>query len=60
MHQVREVTTEKAEHFCKEKGLSFVETSAKDNENVDFAFETLITQICEKRTTADSRNDSDR
>lgn len=50
MRHVREVPTEKAEQFCKENGLSFVETSAKDNENVEFAFEKLITQIYEERT----------
>eukprot|EP01125_Pyxidicula_operculata_P021792 TRINITY_DN8644_c0_g1_i1.p1 TRINITY_DN8644_c0_g1~~TRINITY_DN8644_c0_g1_i1.p1 ORF type:complete len:211 (+),score=48.61 TRINITY_DN8644_c0_g1_i1:301-933(+) len=50
MRHVREVPTEKAEQFCKENGLSFVETSAKDNENVEFAFEKLITQIFQERT----------
>jgi len=50
MRHVREVPTEKAEQFCKENGLTFVETSAKDNENVEFAFERLITQIYEERT----------
>lgn len=50
MRHVREVPTEKAEQFCKDHGLSFVETSAKDNENVELAFERLITQIFEART----------
>ena len=50
MRHVREVPTEKAEAFCKENGLSFVETSAKDNENVELAFERLITQIYDART----------
>lgn len=50
MRHVREVPTEKAEAFCREHGLSFVETSAKDNENVELAFERLITQIFDVRT----------
>jgi len=51
MRHVREVPAERAELFVKENGLTtFVETSAKDNENVEFAFEKLITQIYEERT----------
>eukprot|EP01123_Difflugia_compressa_P001092 TRINITY_DN1124_c0_g1_i1.p1 TRINITY_DN1124_c0_g1~~TRINITY_DN1124_c0_g1_i1.p1 ORF type:complete len:239 (+),score=47.31 TRINITY_DN1124_c0_g1_i1:99-719(+) len=51
MRHVREVPTERAEIFYKENGLAaFVETSAKDNENVEFAFEKLISQIYEERT----------
>ena len=50
MRHVREVPTEKAESFCRDNGLIFVETSAKDNENVELAFERLITQIFEART----------
>lgn len=50
MRHVREVPTEKAEAFCKDNGLSFVETSAKENENVELAFERLITQIYDART----------
>jgi hypothetical protein len=33
---------EKARKFCEENGLSLVETSAKDNIGVDFAFQKLI------------------
>jgi len=51
MRHVREVPTERADIFMKENTLSsFMETSAKDNENVEFAFEKLITQIYEERT----------
>uniref|UniRef100_A0A6B2LHN5 Uncharacterized protein n=1 Tax=Arcella intermedia TaxID=1963864 RepID=A0A6B2LHN5_9EUKA len=51
MRHVREVPTDKAEQFCKENGLAFVETSAKDNENVEFAFEKLLSQIYEERNS---------
>jgi len=48
---VREGPSERAEHFVKENALTtFVETSAKDIENVEFAFEKLISQIYEERT----------
>jgi len=45
LRHLREVPTDKAREFCQENGLSLVETSAKDNSNVDFAFQKLITEI---------------
>mmetsp|Transcript_14073 Transcript_14073/g.15561 ORF Transcript_14073/g.15561 Transcript_14073/m.15561 type:complete len:218 (-) Transcript_14073:88-741(-) len=45
LKHLREVPTEKAREFCQENGLSLVETSAKDNSYVDFAFQKLITDI---------------
>eukprot|EP01121_Diplochlamys_sp_Union-15-3_P000744 TRINITY_DN1061_c0_g1_i1.p1 TRINITY_DN1061_c0_g1~~TRINITY_DN1061_c0_g1_i1.p1 ORF type:complete len:213 (+),score=36.25 TRINITY_DN1061_c0_g1_i1:51-689(+) len=45
LRHLREVPTERAREFCQENGLSLVETSAKDNSNVDFAFQKLITEI---------------
>jgi len=52
MAHLREVPKERAELFCKENGLAdFLETSAKDNENVEIAFERLISLIYEARTS---------
>jgi len=42
---LREVTPERARQFCEDNGLNLVETSAKDNTSVDFAFQKLITEI---------------
>jgi len=39
------VSADKAKAFAEENGLSLVETSAKDNSNVEFAFQKLITEI---------------
>jgi len=38
----REVSTEKAQQFCKEHGMEMLETSAKSGNNVLAAFEKLI------------------
>jgi len=47
MKHVREVPTEKAMEYCEQNHLMFMETSAKDNNNVNEAFESLIKQIYE-------------
>lgn len=39
------VSAEKAKAFAEGNGLSLVETSAKDNSNVEFAFQKLIVEI---------------
>lgn len=49
MCHVREVPAERAKSFANENGLSFIETSAKDNENVQSAFEKLISQIADQQ-----------
>eukprot|EP01126_Amoeba_proteus_P017304 TRINITY_DN1827_c0_g1_i19.p1 TRINITY_DN1827_c0_g1~~TRINITY_DN1827_c0_g1_i19.p1 ORF type:complete len:127 (-),score=21.21 TRINITY_DN1827_c0_g1_i19:76-456(-) len=49
MCHLREVPTERAKAFSNENNLSFIETSAKDNENVESAFEKLITQIADQQ-----------
>jgi len=48
---VREVPMDRAKRFATENGLSFMETSAKEDENVESAFEKLITQIYEHQMT---------
>lgn len=42
---LRQVTMETARKYCEDNGLSLVETSAKDNTGVDFAFQKLIGEI---------------
>ena len=37
----REITTEEANAFAKDKGIVYIETSAKTAKNVDKAFETV-------------------
>jgi len=60
MRHVREVPAERAEQFVKENALTtFVETSAKDNENVELAFEKLISQIYEERTVRPTTHEPD-
>jgi len=52
MAHLREVPKDRAEQFCKENGLAdFLETSAKDNENIEIAYERLISLIYEARTS---------
>lgn len=55
MCHVREVPTERAKSFANENGLSFIETSAKDNENVQSAFEKLISQIADQQVIIQGR-----
>lgn len=50
LRHVREIPTERAEVFARDHGLAFVETSAKDNENVALAFEKLVAAIYETKT----------
>jgi len=45
LKHLREISEERATSFCEEHGLNLVETSAKDNSNVEFAFQKLITEI---------------
>ncbi|XP_042296402.1 ras-related protein Rab-42 [Sceloporus undulatus] len=40
------ITTEEAEGMATSLGTHFIETSAKDNINVDLAFETIANTIC--------------
>jgi hypothetical protein len=61
LRHLREVASEKAKAFCEENGLSLVETSAKDNSNVEFAFQKLITEIYHetvKKNILDTENSS--
>ena len=39
---LRAVPTEEAERFCVEEGLSFIETSVLQGDNVDIAFKELL------------------
>lgn len=39
----REVTTEEARAFCEKQQISFIETSALNNKNVETSFERILT-----------------
>ena len=41
----RKVTYEKATLFAKDRGLQYIETSAKNNENIEESFKLLIDEI---------------
>jgi GTPase SAR1 family protein len=45
----REVNTAEIEEYAKERGLPWVETSAKTNRNVEEAFAMVIRLVREKR-----------
>lgn len=57
LNSIREVPTEEAKDFAKQKGLFFIETSALDSNNVEPAFLGLLSQIymavSKKHITAD-------
>jgi len=52
----REVSTERAEQFCRDYGMETLETSAKSGENVLKAFEKLIGIVHNKALEASSKN----
>jgi small GTP-binding protein len=52
----REVSTERAEQFCRDYGMEMLETSAKSGENVLKAFEKLIGIVHNKALEASSKN----
>ena len=47
----RVVSTEQGAAFAKQHGMFFIETSAKDNTNVEKAFDTLIREIHRRNTS---------
>eukprot|EP01126_Amoeba_proteus_P031779 TRINITY_DN310_c0_g1_i1.p1 TRINITY_DN310_c0_g1~~TRINITY_DN310_c0_g1_i1.p1 ORF type:complete len:132 (-),score=23.25 TRINITY_DN310_c0_g1_i1:152-547(-) len=57
----RDVSTEEGKEFALKNKLHFVETSAKDNSNVQEAFERLIKEICKQHVLSRDfgHNDTD-
>merc|ERR1712196_420918 len=45
LRHLRDVTTEEAREFAQKHNLSFIETSALGGENVDKAFQNILTEI---------------
>merc|ERR1712086_471485 len=45
LRHLRDVTTEEAREFAEKHNLSFIETSALGGENVDKAFQNILTEI---------------
>lgn len=48
--QKRDIDNKQVEEFCNTKNLFYIETSAKNNSNVDKAFEKLVELIIENKT----------
>lgn len=45
MEEKREVDAEEMRQFCQQKGISFLEVSAKSGDNVLQAFETISAEL---------------
>ena len=45
LDHLRQVPIDEAKSFAKAKGIAFIETSAKDSDNVEKAFQNILTQI---------------
>ena len=45
LDHLRQVQTDEAKSFAKAKGIAFIETSAKDSNNVEKAFQNILTKI---------------
>ena len=45
----RSVDKQSAEEFCRREGMSFIETSARDNVNVEEAFRVLATEALKRQ-----------
>lgn len=52
--KARQVSTEEAQAFADELGISFIETSAKDSVNVDQAFAIIADQIKQRTVTTNA------
>jgi len=55
----RAVTAETAAEFAEENGMTYLETSAKDNLNVTQSFETLAGEISERIASAPAEADDE-
>lgn len=53
----KQVTEEQAREFAKQRGMQFLETSAKDNLNVDQAFMQLSTLVRQKVAVNENEED---
>jgi len=49
MEEERQVEKQTAQDFCKREGMSFIETSARDNVNVEEAFRVLATEALKRQ-----------
>ena len=45
----RSVEKQSAEDYCRRQGISFIETSARDNVNVEEAFRVLATEALKRQ-----------
>ena len=49
LEEERQISNEQAEEFCQGINVNFIETSAKDNVNVETAFVTLAEQALKRQ-----------
>lgn len=56
LEDIREISYEEGIELSNKYGISFYETSAKNNYNIDEAFENLFYQVCNKMKHAYSNN----
>lgn len=54
----RAVSTEEATMWCREAGVPYYETSAKDNTNVDRAFQAAVEKFKDLENKLDARSRS--
>ncbi|KAL7712835.1 Ras family protein [Entamoeba marina] len=45
LEEERQVTTEEGEHFADQRGIDFIECSAKENINIDELFDTIVLNV---------------
>eukprot|EP00759_Apiculatamorpha_spiralis_P033376 PhF_6_TR34697/c0_g1_i1/m.50491/K06109/RAB13; Ras-related protein Rab-13 len=55
MKDAREISREEAEQYAKARGMGYVETSAKDSDNVIIAFEQVVVNILESMREATAK-----
>mmetsp|Transcript_9970 Transcript_9970/g.21808 ORF Transcript_9970/g.21808 Transcript_9970/m.21808 type:complete len:96 (+) Transcript_9970:514-801(+) len=48
LRHLRAVSTEEAMAFAESNGIAFIETSALDSDNVEAAFQRILTEIYQK------------
>ncbi|XP_064620813.1 uncharacterized protein LOC135483732 [Lineus longissimus] len=57
LRHLRDVTVEEGKELAEKNGLYFMETSAKDAENIEAAFEVLFKSILERKYNVRSKSD---
>lgn len=59
LKHLREVKSDEGKSFAEKHGLYFIETSALDSTNVDFAFQNVVTEIYHNSGNNNNNNNKD-